>query len=516
MSAESLMPLAHLAGEQPGRVAAGLPVVLDSFAGRVHVEWEPQAPVTALGQLPFFVEFLKAGGLFENWVADCPLAYTSPNAPRKRDVLGTMLLSILAGHWRYAHITAVRGDGVNPGLLGMDQVVSEDSVRRALKKMPEAEGMAWLRRHLDYTTVPLLGVPWILDVDTTVKPLYGHQEGAVVGYNPTKLGRPSHTLHSYLVAGLRLVLDVEVKAGNEQTSAHSAPPLWALLERLGRDRWPWLLRGDAGFGTERIMSRAEQEEVPYLFKLRATRNVKRSIEQAMGQADWSDAGQGWQGKEKALRLLGWSRHRRVVILRRRLARDLMVTDHPEGAKGQLALSFVEIAGGREIYEYAVLVTSLDLEILSVAQLYRDRGDAENAFDETKNQWGWSGFTTHDLKRCQLMALGVGLIYNWWSLFGRLADPDRRREAITSRPLLMHAVARQTRHAGQITVTITSAHGLAAKAKAALTRIAAFFTDLRSTAEQLTQEQRWYRILSQALVRYLNGQPLRPPPRLKPA
>ena len=62
--------------------------------------------------------------MFDNWVAACPLHYTSPNAPKKRDVLGTMVLSILAGHWRYAHITAVRGDGVNPGLLGMERVVS--------------------------------------------------------------------------------------------------------------------------------------------------------------------------------------------------------------------------------------------------------------------------------------------------------------------------------------------------------------------------------------------------------
>jgi hypothetical protein len=29
----------------------------------------------------------------------------------------------------------------------------------------------------------------------------------------------------------------------------------------------------------------------------------------------------------------------------------------------------------------VLVTSLKLEVLAVAQLYRDRGDAENNFDE---------------------------------------------------------------------------------------------------------------------------------------
>jgi hypothetical protein len=36
----------------------------------------------------------------------------------------------------------------------------------------------------------------------------------------------------------------------------------------------------------------------------------------------------------------------------------------------------------------VLVTALDLEVLSVAQLYRDRADVENGFDEIKNQWGW--------------------------------------------------------------------------------------------------------------------------------
>jgi hypothetical protein len=40
-------------------------------------------------------------------------------------------------------------------------VVSEDSVRRSLKKMDEAKGLAWLQGHLDYCTMPLLGEPWI-------------------------------------------------------------------------------------------------------------------------------------------------------------------------------------------------------------------------------------------------------------------------------------------------------------------------------------------------------------------
>ena len=162
----------------------------------MHVEWDPTAAATPLGQLPFFIEFLKLGGLFDPWVADCPLTLRSPNAAAKRDILGTLLLAVLAGHQRYAHITALRGDAVNAVLLGMHRVMSEDSVRRALARIEEATGVEWLQRHLDYTFQPLLGEPWILDVDTTVKPLYGRQEGAVVGYNPHKPGRPSHTFHT--------------------------------------------------------------------------------------------------------------------------------------------------------------------------------------------------------------------------------------------------------------------------------------------------------------------------------
>src|SRR5579864_6112049 len=161
-------------GEQP--LVERLPaetVVADTFAGRVHVEWDSAATVTPLGQLPFFIEYLKQGGLFDGWVADCPLHYTSPNAPNKRDVLGTVLLSALAGHRRYAHVTALRCDPVNPPLLGMRKVVSEDSVRRNLEKIADEPGRVWLQNHLDYGAAPLLGEPWILDVDSTVKPLYG-------------------------------------------------------------------------------------------------------------------------------------------------------------------------------------------------------------------------------------------------------------------------------------------------------------------------------------------------------
>jgi len=60
-----------------------------------------------MGQLVFFAQFLAASGLYSQWVAACPLRYTSPNAPSVGDVLGTSVLAILSGACRYAHVTAL-------------------------------------------------------------------------------------------------------------------------------------------------------------------------------------------------------------------------------------------------------------------------------------------------------------------------------------------------------------------------------------------------------------------------
>lgn len=514
--AVDLYPFAgNPSGDLPGveRVEPEGPAAVDTFAGTVHVEWDSDAAVTPLGHLAFFTEYLKVSGRLDALVADCPLHYSSPNAPKKRDVLGTAVLAILAGQWRYAHITALRGDTVNPPLLGMSKVVSEDAVRRGLDKIEADAGAAWLQGHLDDTLRPLLLEPWVLDCDTTVKPLYGHQEGAVVGYNPHKPGRPSHAYHSFLMAGVRLVLDVVVEPGNRHTSKTSEPHLWDLLGRMSREEWPRLVRGDKDWGNERNMARCEAEGIDYLFKQRMTKGVRRLIEKAMGRGDWQDAGQGWWGQKAELRLAGWSRSRKVVLLRRKLPDTVALTRTQDDAQGELF--WADAKAGAAVWEFACLTTSLDWEVLSLAQLYRDRADSENPFDELKNHWGWGGFTTHDLKRCQIMARLVALVYDWWSLFSRLADPDHHREALTSRPLLLHAVARQTRHAGQTRLTVTSCHGRRDQVVTALRRISKFFADLRQNAEQLTDGEKWIRILSEALKKYLHGRQLRQPPRLRP-
>ena len=130
-----------------------------------------------MGQLAYFIEFLTLTGLWSGWQDRCPLSCTSPNAPSKADVLGMWMLSILSGHRRCSHVTTICCDGVDPPLFGMDKVISEEALRRALSAIPEGEGVGWLDGHLCDSAAPLLDVPWISDIDKTIKPLYGQQEG---------------------------------------------------------------------------------------------------------------------------------------------------------------------------------------------------------------------------------------------------------------------------------------------------------------------------------------------------
>lgn len=215
------------------------------------MDWDPQAPITPMGQMVFFAQFLKTANLFDPWVKECPLHYTSPNAPQKADVLGTLLLSVLSGHFRYTHITALRFDTINPPLLGMGKVLSEDAIRRAFRDQAPGPIEKWQRQHLQLSYQPLLYEPWILDMDATVKTICGHQEGAKVGYNPHKQGRPSHVLHTFFMGAARLALDVEVQPGNQTAAKHAQPGLWKLIDGFTREARPWLIRRN---GVEELVS----------------------------------------------------------------------------------------------------------------------------------------------------------------------------------------------------------------------------------------------------------------------
>lgn len=506
---------------------------VDTPGGRFRAEWDDQSPVTREGSLVFFFQFLEAGGRWEHFLKNCPLTYTGNRGSGANNVMGTVLLSVLNGHWRYAHINAVRGDGVNPGLLGMSGTVSEDVVRLAMYRIDETTGLDWVSSQILDSISPVLSQPWIMDIDVTVKPLYGRQEGAEIGYNPQKPGRPSHVYHSYFMANLRISLGVEVRPGNEHAGARSLPGMWQMLDKLRRDQWPTFVRGDCGYGNEAIMLECEARGLPYLFKLRHTLKVKLLVQRMMRQgALWRDCGDGWQALESALKLDGWSRERRVILVREApsvapVSGPVIELDAgavlPAGKtvkkkrkrRGKDRQSDLPRATGEGwdarttpwCGKIAVLVTSMDGEAWPTVTLpkhYRDRGDAENCFDELKNQWGWGGYTSRKLAPCRLMANLIALFYNWWNLYLRFYDAEHHREAIRSRPMLMSGVGRQVQSGGQRTVKVSILHEKGADIARAIQVISGEIGQIRAITERWTIQQRWTLLLTRLLRRWLGG------------
>jgi hypothetical protein len=82
-----------------------------------------------------------------------------------------------------------------------------------------------------------------------------------------------------------------------------------------------------------------------VLRLRRTANVKRLIERLFRREGWtqaSEASQGWQASEDSIKLSGWSKSRRVVVLRRRIKRDIALTSKRDDKQLVLALSHDEL------------------------------------------------------------------------------------------------------------------------------------------------------------------------------
>lgn len=197
-----------------------------------------------------------------------------------------------------------------------------------------------------------------------------------------------------------------------------------------------------GLGVEPVL--AWHEEKPgrpdYLFKLRLTAHVRRQIA-ALAESDWQgpvQAGVLQVAELPALQLHGWSQARRVVVGRRWRG---TVAAGP--ATGQL--------WDHDQYEYEAYVTSLPAERVNawqIVDLYRRRADAENVFDELKNQWGFNGFTSRRKRITALAARLLLLAYNLWNLFLRLMNPAQHIEAARGRRWFLLIAARLTHSGGQ--------------------------------------------------------------------
>lgn len=400
--------------------------------------------LTPFGGLVPWAAFQKRSGLLEALAATCPVKRTSPNAAPVFDVLTSFGLTVLCDGRRFAHVQRLREDPTLNELFGLQGVVSDDTLRRFMASVPEAEGAAWVAAAAQRLWGALPD-KLILDWDSTVQTKYGHQEGAAVGYNPQRRGRKSFHPLLAVAAGTRLCPYYRFRSGDTVTASQWEGAMEECQEWLGRARG-WLNRGDLGLGHERICAwhEASAARPYYLFRLKLTANVKRAIA-AVPESSWQGPARlgVLQVAEINLRLPDWSCARRVVVGRRCL--------------GQISKEVAGTFWDQAEHEFEAYVTSLPLaqaNAWQVIELYRQRADAENVFDELKHQWSLEGFCCHKRNATALAArLGL-LIYNLWHLFLRLLEPGRHVESAGGRRWFLLIAARLVQSGRQKTLQVS--------------------------------------------------------------
>jgi len=282
-----------------------------------------------------------------------------------------------------------------------------------------------------------------LDIDSTVGTLYGQQEGAEIGPNPHKPGRPSY--HP-LIARDRvsdLIVHHVLRPGSAGTATNIVSFLHKTIDivKEGKPSRTILARLDSGFESDDVMSLLERRRVGYVIKMRATYSVSSNL-YGLGPKAWRRIVFDGDGEIEVAEFMiqrdKWSQPRRMVVLRKREMDTL---------QGHLF--------DRDGWSYSFFVTDRDWTPEDVARFYDKRADVERTICESKNDLfidhvptGSFGANAADLA-IKILARNLLVLYRDREL--KLA---KRFRISTLRRRFIAIAGRVVRHAGRMVLRLS--------------------------------------------------------------
>ena len=289
-------------------------------------------------------------------------------------VLRILLDASFAGMERLYHFEDLETEPLLCARHGVKQLPDVKTLYRDLRRFEDA---ALLRElHEVQREVVVEGLRGekrlVLEFDSTVETLYGRQEGARVGPNPHKPGRPSY--HPLLAREriTDLIVHHVLRPGDTGTATGITSFLHQTLDisQEAGTASEILARLDSGFETDEVLRILERRGVGYVVKMRATPDLAHGALEIAART-WKDVEIEGDGQVQATWLFWrrscWKYPRRVVAVRKR---------ETESLQGHL---FDE-----DGWSYSFYVTDRDWEPEDVARFYDKRADVERTICEAKN------------------------------------------------------------------------------------------------------------------------------------
>jgi DNA-directed RNA polymerase subunit N (RpoN/RPB10) len=206
-----------------------------------------------------------------------------------------------------------------------------------------------------------------------------------------------------------------LRSGNCGTSRGVEEFLKEALALWGQREKIRLLRADSGFFDDKLLSFLEQRLLPYIVVARLTLWVKRAAQRV---EQWTILDHDYAVGEFQLRLHGWDRERRFVVIREQVR---------EGRDG-VGRKLIEVPG----YTFRVFVTSCADPPQEIWRGYNRRADMENRIAELKHDLGADGFCLKQFFATEAAFRAVLLLFNLLAEFQRAAGLPVYRQPATIR------------------------------------------------------------------------------------
>jgi hypothetical protein len=314
-----------------------------------------------------------------------------------------LVYPIVLGLDRLETASFLRSNGTFQYLTGLPSFPDPQTLRRFLLQAPPR---FWdqLHRVNDRLLQKFIHLPdhrsrLIFDLDSTVVTVFGHQDGAEVGYNPRHRGKRSYNPMLCMEANSSYLWDAELRAGNAGTWDGSPELLDICFSNVPPDIRELRVRADAGFGVNPVFDALESHSAVYTVVARMTPALQRLLP----GLSYSPVNRDWEMTDFQHRPHSWSQARRFVVARRFLS----------GNEKQPTL----FASGR--YAYRAWVTNLSLTPLGVWHFYDARAAIEPRIGELLQDYALRKIPTSSFQANALFLEIIRLAYNLVNAFQRL-------------------------------------------------------------------------------------------------
>jgi hypothetical protein len=397
---------------------------------RVRTRFSAKKLTSAAGLIPLQRYWEQLGG--EAWINRELDSLKGANSTYSVGLVVTiLLLGFLRGIKHFSHLPLLGSDKALRSLWDWVRFPVETTFTRTLDLFG-FKGAVRLTDLLQQLRQRVWNRNWIgsvtLDLDSTVQTVYGNQEGASKGYNPTDPGKKSYHPLLAFIAETSEVLLGWLRPGDCHTAKGAVDFLKEGLTRLPKQVWKVTVRADSGFFSGDFLDFLDRTVSGYVIKVKM-KGYKQFCEK---HARWRQSGTGRWTTTFSVKLNNWSASRTFVAIR--------ILDKYEED---------DLFGKRPVYVYLLWVTNLRLSPNKLETFYNQRATCENLISVGKGQLGWNTMRTGSFWTNETLFQVAILAYNVFVWFKRRYLPagDQGQELETFRNWFIR-VAGKVIHTGR--------------------------------------------------------------------